>query len=319
MDDGRELVALQVGSGRSSIPVTNDLLGHKRGVVVRRVGRHTLDGNGNVGSGDGVITETDLSTDELGHVRGVTRTSARSDRGGRGLERAEVLLSKSNELLVLNGTSTNKNNAVSLEVLLDVAVNLGLGDSLDVVSRAGNGAAERLGLESNSVEMVEDNVLVRLGSIIGVLENSLTFTLNHSIVDSRVLEHISQDLNSLGDISLEGLGGDGRVLSRDRSVQLSSNRLNGLLNLGLGAGRGALEGEVLKEVGSSVVVFVLGTGSGVNPKAHSRGLGRGDGLSSDSQTIGQRSSLGLGVFSLEGGDSSEATAEGKGTSSRHAS
>lgn len=319
MDDGRELVALQVGSGRRNVPVANDGLGHKRSVVVRRVGRHTLDGYGNVGSRNGIITETHLSTDEFGHVRGVTRASARSDRGGRGLEAAEVLLSKSNKLLVLDSTGTNKNNAVRLVVLLDVVANLGLGNDLDVVSGAGNGAAKRLTLEGHGVEMVKDNVLVRLGSVIGMLEYGLTFTLNHSIVDSRVLENISQDLNGLGNVGLEGLGRDGRVFTRERGVQLSSNRLNRLLNLGLGAGRGALESEVLEKVGRSVVVFVLGTRSSVNPKTHSRSLGRGNGLSSDGQTIGQRCGLGLGVFSLKRGDGSEATAEGEGTSSRHAS
>lgn len=63
--------------------------------------------------------------------------------------------SEGNKLLVIDGTSTNKDHTVSLVVVLNVAGELGLGDVENVFLRAKDGATKRLVLESNGVEVVK--------------------------------------------------------------------------------------------------------------------------------------------------------------------
>lgn len=195
--NGGELVALVGGSGGVDVVAANDLGSDQSSVVVGRSGGDTLGGNGNVGSGDGVVTETDLGTNKGGGVRGVDGAKAGGNGGARGLDVTEVLLGKSDKLLVLNSTGTGKDNAVALVELLDVVGELGLGDGLNVGSGAANGATETLALEGNGVEVVNDDLLVGLAGLVGALGDGCADALDGGLVNLGVLDNIGKDLDGL--------------------------------------------------------------------------------------------------------------------------
>ena len=205
-DVGAELAAEEGGLAHGTVPVTDDGLGDQSGEVVIVLPADTLDGESDVSGGDGVVAETDLGTDELGQA--LLLGSEGGGSGSRGLagEGTEVLLGEANELLVGDATGTDENHAVSGVVGLDVLGQVVPGDGLDVLLGAEDGAAKGLGLVGGSVQVVEDNLLELLVNLLLLAQDHITLTLDGASLKLGVLKDISEDIDGLGDIVVEGLG-----------------------------------------------------------------------------------------------------------------
>lgn len=205
-DVGAELAAQEGGLAHGAVPVTDDGLGDQSGEVVIVLPADTLDGESDVGGGDGVIAKTDLGTDELGDA--LLLGSEGGEGGSRGLagEATEVLLGEANELLVGDATGTDKDHAVSGVVGLDVFGQVVPGDGLDVLLGAEDGAAKGLGLVSGGVQVVEDDLLKLLVNLLLLAQDHIALTLNGASLELGVLKDISEDIDGLGDIVVEGLG-----------------------------------------------------------------------------------------------------------------
>jgi hypothetical protein len=126
-----------------------------------------------------------------------------------------VLLSELDELLVRDATGTNENHTVSSVVVLDVVGELFSGDVADVLSRAKDGAAKGLVLESGSVEVIKNNLLNLLLNLLGLSENNVALTLDGGLLELGVLENIGEDIDTLGNIRVESLGKVDGVLALD--------------------------------------------------------------------------------------------------------
>jgi hypothetical protein len=203
VEHGRELGS-QVGSvTKGTVEVTDDGLGNEGGEVVGVLPADTLNSDGDVGGGDGVVTHANLRSDEVG-----LRSTGGSDGDGRGggLKSREVLLSQLNELLVGDSSGTNKDHAVSLVVGVDVLLKVGLLDGKDVLLRSEDGAAESLSLESSGVKVVEDNLLELLVDLLLLANDNLTLALDRGLLQLGVLENVGDDLDGLSDVILERLG-----------------------------------------------------------------------------------------------------------------
>lgn len=205
-DVGAELAAKEGRLAHSTVPVTDDGLGDQSGEVVIILPADTLNGESDVSGGDGVVTETNLRANELGEA--LLLGSQSEGSGGRGLagEGTEVLLSESDELLVGNATSTNENHTVSSVVGLDVVGQVVAGDGLDVLLGAEDGAAKGLALVSGGVKVVEDDLLELLVNLLLLAEDHIALTLDGTSLELGVLENISEDIDGLGNIVVEGLG-----------------------------------------------------------------------------------------------------------------
>lgn len=206
LDKGAELAAEVRGVAHGTVPVTDDGLGDKGSEVVIVLPADTLSGKGNVSSGESVITDSDLGPNELGLA--LLLGAEGGSGGGWGLagQRTEVLLSESDEVLVGDTTSTNKDHAVSSVVGVNVLGQVVTGDGLDVLLGAEDGTAERLVLVSSSVKVVEDNLLELLVNLLLLTENHIPLALNGGRLKLRVLQNIGEDIDGLGDIVVEGLG-----------------------------------------------------------------------------------------------------------------
>lgn len=206
VDHRAELAAEVRRVAHGTVPVADDGLGDEGGEVVIILPADTLNGESNVGGGDGVVAESDLGANELGGALLLSRKS----HGSRGRrlagEAAEVLLGESDELLVRDAAGTNQNHAIGSVVGLDVVEEVVAVDGLDVLLGAEDGATKGLALESGGMEVVEDDLLELLVNLLLLAEDHITLTLNGAGLELRVLEDVSEDVDGLGNVGVEGLG-----------------------------------------------------------------------------------------------------------------
>jgi hypothetical protein len=94
----------------------------------------------------------------------------------------------------------------------------------------------------------------------------------------------------LRDIILEALGNVGGLLTRCVGIELSSHGLNFHLELLLGSLVGSLEGHMLKEVSSSVVLVILIHGASIDENTDRCGLTETL-LSGNAKLVGQSGDL----------------------------
>jgi len=117
VNNAAELAALVGGVAESLVVVANDGLGDESGEVIRIAPAHTLNSDSNVGSGDGVVTDSDVGPDKIGLLLG---EEVGLGVGAPGGETGEVLVGHIDELVVGDAAGTNKNHAVGSVVVLDV-------------------------------------------------------------------------------------------------------------------------------------------------------------------------------------------------------
>jgi hypothetical protein len=117
-----------------------------------------------------------------------------------------VLLGEVDELLVGNAASSDEHHAVGGVVSLDVCLQVGALDALDVLLGAENGAAEGLVLEGGGVEVVEDDFLELLVNLLLFAEDDVALALDGLGLELGVLQNIGENVDSCGDVGVEGLG-----------------------------------------------------------------------------------------------------------------
>ena len=224
-DERAELAAEVRRVAHGAVPVANDGLGDKGSEVVGVAPADTLNGNGDVGAAHGVVTEPDLRADELGLLLLLLGDNLVGVVLGLSGQVGEVLLGELNKLLVGDATGTNENHAVGGVVGLDVVLEVGLLDGLDVLLGSEDGASERLALEGGGVQVVEDNLLELLVDLLLLAENDVALALDGRGLELGVLEDIGEDIDGGGDVVVEGLGVvDGVLALQNPSVSVPSLR-----------------------------------------------------------------------------------------------
>ena len=178
MDESAELAAEVGRVAHGAVPVADNGLGDQGSEVVVVLPADTLNSDGDVGGGHGVVTDPDLGADEIG-------LGLETAGGGVGLavgagvgEVGEVLLGQVDELLVGNATGANKDHAVGGVVGLDVVLEVGALDAADVLLGTKDGAAESLALEGSGVQVVEDNLLELLVNLLLLAQNHVALALD---------------------------------------------------------------------------------------------------------------------------------------------
>lgn len=210
MNEAAELAALVGSVAKSLVVVANDGLGNEASEVVVVGPADTLNGDSNVGGGDGIVANTDIRADEVGLLLGEDGSAA--NRGGS-RELGEVLVGHLDELLVGDATGANENHAVGGVVVLDVVHELGTGDVTDVLTGAEDGAAEGLVLVSGSVEVVEDDLLELLLNLLRLAKNNVALALDSGLLKLGVLKNVLENIDALGDVLVESLGKVNSVLA----------------------------------------------------------------------------------------------------------
>lgn len=231
VDESAELAAGVGGVAKSLVVVANNGLGDKSGEVVIIAPADTLNSNADVGGRDGVVADSDVGTDEIGPLLG---KEVGASLGGLGGEAGEVLLGHLNELLVGDAAGTNKNHAVGGVVALDVVGELGAGDIADVLAGTEDGAAQRLVLVCDGVQVIENNLVQLLLNLLRLAQNDIAFPLNRRLLELRVLENVLQDVDALGNVLVEGLGEVDGVLALGSLLADEVRSVKGWTNRGIG-------------------------------------------------------------------------------------
>ena len=289
------------GVTHGAVVVANDGLGDERGEVVVVLPADTLDSDGNVGGGDGVVTETDLGTDEVREALLVLDESLGLGAWWLAWEAREVLLGQLNHLLVSDATGANKDHTVSSVVLLDVAGEVVARYRLNVLLGAENCLSQRLALESGCVKVVENDLAQVLVNLLLFPQDYITFALDSRVLELGVLQDIAEDANGGRDVRVEGLGVVDSVFAlyesvhvplqhiqhtyRGVSVQVTAHVLNLQFELVLCPAASALEGQVLQEMRSAIDLVCSGTS--IDPDTDCRSLGPGRVLGGNCETVRQ--------------------------------
>lgn len=187
VDETAKLAALVRSVAHGLVVVADNSLGNEGSEVVIRAPANTLNSQGNVGSAHGIVTDTDIGTDEVGLLLGQEVGLVLGALAG---ETREVLLGQLNQLLVGDTTSANEDHAVGSVVVLDVAGELGSGDIADVLARAKDGSAQGLVLESSGVQVVENDLLNLLLNLLGLAKDDIALALDGRLLELRVLQNI---------------------------------------------------------------------------------------------------------------------------------
>lgn len=210
VNETAELAALVRSIAHRLIVVANNGLCNQSSEVVGVVPADTLNGNGDVGSGDGVVAYPDIGANEVGLLLGQEVGTGLGTLGG---ELLEVLVGKLNQLVMGNTTGTDQNHAVCSVVVLDVAGKLGPCDISDILAGAEDCAAQRLVLVCGGMKVVEDNLLKLLLNLLGLPENDVALALDGRLLELGVLENVLDDVDALGNILVECLGEVNSVLA----------------------------------------------------------------------------------------------------------
>lgn len=197
---------LAAGVGRVAeglVVVADDGLRDESGKIVGVTPAHTLDGEGDVGRGHGVVADADLGADEVGRLLGQEVCAVVRALGG---QVGEVLVGHLDQLVVGNAAGADEDHAVGRVVVLDVVGELGARQVADVLARAEDGAAQGLVLVGRGVEVVKHNLLNLLLDLLRLAQDDIAFPLNGRLLELGVLQNVLQDVDALGDVLVQGLG-----------------------------------------------------------------------------------------------------------------
>lgn len=115
---------------------------------------------------------------------------------------------------------TNKDHAVGSVVGVDVAGQIVSGDSLNVLLGSEDSATKRLTLERSGVQVIEHNLFQLLVNLFLFPKDNITLALDCGWLELGVLKDIGENVDSVGDIRVEGLGiVDGVLTLQPMSVQ----------------------------------------------------------------------------------------------------
>mmetsp|Transcript_1750 Transcript_1750/g.4298 ORF Transcript_1750/g.4298 Transcript_1750/m.4298 type:complete len:308 (-) Transcript_1750:19-942(-) len=245
------------------------------------------EGNGNVCGVIGVELHTVISSREDGWLHGDLDAIL---RGGR--ETSEMGVCQFAEFLMVDCACAGNHHARGCVLGGDVVHEVVPGEGADVLFGAQDGASQRCALERGGVQMVKHELLLVLVDLRHLAQDDFSFPLDGVLGDGRIEQYVGNDLDRLANILLEDLGEVRGLLARGVGVEMATHVLDLQLQLLLGALGSSLEGHVLQEVRSSVVLGRLVTGSRIDPHADGGSLGAGNGLAADAQTVSEGRDVG---------------------------
>mmetsp|Transcript_27114 Transcript_27114/g.42130 ORF Transcript_27114/g.42130 Transcript_27114/m.42130 type:complete len:327 (+) Transcript_27114:296-1276(+) len=103
---------------------------------------------------------------------------------------SKVFLRQIAELHVIHGSSSRNHHATSGVVLIDVLLQIGLGQAANVLFRTENGSSEPRSLKGGGVQMVQDQLLLLLVHLLHLAQNDSTLTLNGALVQFAIEQDV---------------------------------------------------------------------------------------------------------------------------------
>jgi len=262
---------------------SEDVLEESEGVVVFVVDRGGVVEDSNVGVVHLIISDKE-------ERRGVDALIVGRVKSGGLLHGSKGLVALLDEGFVGNGTGSNNDHVVSEVVGSSVAIESFNSQVLDVITISVNGLSHHV-VSVRVVMSQLKSVGLQLFEVVLVISSKLLFaSLELSSVEVGVRVNVSEDVDSITDITLEASNRVGAPFSVSRSTLSGSHLFNLSAEINLGASRGSASEHHAEGVGSSGGLDSVLTRSSTDVDTDSCCLGS-VGLGNDSNSIRQSSAL----------------------------
>ena len=143
-------------------------------------------------------------------------------------------------------------------------------DRTDRLGGAADRAAERVGAEHRRGELLVHDVARVVVAHRELLEDDAALGLQLVAVEARGGDHVTDDVDRHREVRVEHAGVVAGVLLARGGVRVAAHRVEGLGDVQGGASPGALEQQVLEEVGGAEVPVGLVPRADPDPRAHRR-------------------------------------------------
>ena len=206
LNEVAELISTVAAVAHRPVPVANNCLSDEGSEVVGIVPAYTFDCDRNVGRRNSIVTHTNLRADEIWPSLLLGSYAGCNSSWWLAWQVSKVFLSELDQLVVGNTASANQNHTVSRVVCLDVVDEVVPLNALDVLLRSKDGSSEGLPLECDSVKMIEDNFLHLFVDLLLFPQDNVSLPFDCLRLELRMLKNIGKNVNSVGDVRVEGFG-----------------------------------------------------------------------------------------------------------------
>lgn len=118
-------------------------------------------------------------------------------------------------------------------MILDVLLQVALGDTFDIFSRSKNSPSQWSSLISCRVKMIEHDFLQIGLHLLHFPQNHTSFPLNLTLAELRITNNVAEDLDGLWHVLGEAFGVEHGLLSTSVSVQMGTHILYFQLEISL--------------------------------------------------------------------------------------
>jgi hypothetical protein len=206
VDESAQLAAQVWRIAHCPIPVSHNGLRDERSEVVIISPADSLDGYCDMRCRNGVVSHPHFRTNEIGLAL-LFRRDLRSIRCGRSRgEASEMLFGELDQVVVRYTPGADQYHTISSIVCLDVTKQVFSLNASDVLFGSKNCSAKGLVLVGCSVEMVEDDLVELLVHLLLFTKYDVPLSLDRCRLQFRILKDIGKDVDSPGNIGVEGFG-----------------------------------------------------------------------------------------------------------------
>ena len=255
------------------------------GVVESEAGN----GEGDVGLFRGLVFDGEASAVEAGRGRvgGVFGGIPLAERGGELLD----------DLLVVDVAGSSEDDVVGDVLLFEVVDRVVAADGPDGLGRAGDVAAEGVVGPHDRIEEEVGHLGRGVGDHGQLLEDDRAFLLHLGAVHERAADELDKDVEGELHVQARDLGVVDGVLAVRTRVEDAADGVDGLGDLLRGrALLGALEEQVLDEVGDAGLSVAFVPGASADVEGERDGVGVGHRRREDTEAVGGNGALEKGFF-----------------------
>ena len=157
-------------------------------------------------------------------------------------------------------------------VAAEIVAQFGAVERAHGLRRAEDGAAERLVGKGFCLQVLEHQIVGRVGDGADLLDDDIVLAQQLLAIESRLRKNVGQHVERQRHVGLEYPRVIGGGLGAGRGVEIAADRLDLLGNLPGAAPPRALERHVLEEMRNAMLVAALVAAAGIDPNAERGGL-----------------------------------------------
>mmetsp|Transcript_13935 Transcript_13935/g.21007 ORF Transcript_13935/g.21007 Transcript_13935/m.21007 type:complete len:260 (-) Transcript_13935:147-926(-) len=160
--------------------------------------------------------------------------------------------------MIRDTSSRHHHHIIRGIIRIDILEQIFARDALNVVHRAENGASQRTILKTILMQMIENELFLRLAvHILHLLQDHASLALNCLLVQQRITQNIRQNVHRLIGVFTQHLRIIHRLFARRVRIQMAAQILHFHLELFAGTFARTFERQMLQEMCTAIVLLSL--------------------------------------------------------------